>query len=146
MAQVQTLDVEPNIVQASGRGAGHNQGKTQRFVAKKLNVSQLNVEQVETLDVEPDIVKAFMRTPAVESMAVHLPLTSPRFAEMCCGTEAGSYLRLRDSCITRLRLKDLLGTVTRVKKKNKKKKNQGLHAHPRRRVHGGTSYLTQCIN
>ena len=40
------------------------------------------------------------------------------FTEMCCGTEAGSYLRLIDSCITQLiRLKDLLGPVTRVKKK-----------------------------
>jgi len=29
---------------------------------------------------------------------------------------AGSYLRLIDSCITQLRLKDLLGPVTRVKK------------------------------
>ena len=36
--------------------------------------------------------------------------------EMCCGTEAGSYLRLIDYCI---RLKDLLGPVTRVKKKKK---------------------------
>jgi len=33
--------------------------------------------------------------------------------------EAGSYLRLIDSCITLLRLKDLLGPVTRVKKKKK---------------------------
>ena len=35
---------------------------------------------------------------------------------MCCDAEAGSYF---DSCIT-LRLKDLLGTVTRVRKKNNK--------------------------
>jgi len=40
------------------------------------------------------------------------------FIEMCCGTEAGSYLRLTAFCITQLlRLKDLLGPVTRVKKK-----------------------------
>jgi len=37
---------------------------------------------------------------------------------MCCGTEAGSYLRLIDYCITQI--KDLLGPVTRVKKKKKK--------------------------
>ena len=37
---------------------------------------------------------------------------------MCCGNEAGSYLRLIDSSIT---LKDLLGPVTRVKKKKKEK-------------------------
>jgi len=36
---------------------------------------------------------------------------------MCSGSEAGSYLRLIDF---RLRLKDLLGPVTRVKKKKKK--------------------------
>jgi len=36
---------------------------------------------------------------------------------MCCGTEEGSYLRLIDS----LRLKDLLGPVTRVKKKKKER-------------------------
>ena len=44
----------------------------------------------------------------------------PAAAERCthtCGTEAGSYLRLIDSCITSLRLKDLLGPATRVKKK-----------------------------
>ena len=41
----------------------------------------------------------------------------PYFTEMCCGTEAGSYLRLIDSCITQL--KDLLGPVTRVTKKKK---------------------------
>jgi len=35
--------------------------------------------------------------------------------EMCSGSEAGSYLRLTDSCITQL--KDLLGPVTREKKK-----------------------------
>jgi len=38
---------------------------------------------------------------------------------MWCGTEAGSYLRLIDSCFTQslsLRLKDLLGPLTRVKK------------------------------
>ena len=34
-------------------------------------------------------------------------------AEMCCGTEAGSYLRLIDSCITQLTAQ---GPVTRVKK------------------------------
>jgi len=40
------------------------------------------------------------------------------FTEMCSGSEAGSDLRLIDSCITQiLRLKDLLGPVTRVKKK-----------------------------
>ena len=37
---------------------------------------------------------------------------------MCCGNEAGSYLRLIDSCITHLkRLKDLLGPVTRKEKR-----------------------------
>ena len=35
--------------------------------------------------------------------------------------EAGSYLMLIDSCITRLRLKDLLGPATRVKKRKKEK-------------------------
>ena len=34
-------------------------------------------------------------------------------------TEAGSYLRRIDSCITQLRLKVLRGPVTRVKKKNR---------------------------
>jgi len=44
---------------------------------------------------------------------------------MCTGSEAGSYLRLIDSCITHsFRLKDLIGPVTRVKKNKKKKKNQ----------------------
>jgi len=39
----------------------------------------------------------------------------------CCGTEAGSYLRLIDSFLSlSLRLKDLLVPVTRVKKKKKK--------------------------
>jgi len=37
------------------------------------------------------------------------------FTEMCCGTEADSYLRIIVSL--NLRLKDLLGPVTRVKKK-----------------------------
>ena len=37
-------------------------------------------------------------------------------------SEAGSYLRLIDSCITQLRLKDLLRPVTRVKKKKKKRR------------------------
>ena len=38
---------------------------------------------------------------------------------MCSCSEAGSYLRLIDSCITQLiRLKDRLGPVTRVKKKS----------------------------
>ena len=41
------------------------------------------------------------------------------FTEMCCGTEAGSYLRLIDSCITQLRPKDLLGPVKKVEKKKK---------------------------
>ena len=36
------------------------------------------------------------------------------------GAEAGSYLRLVDSCITQLEAQDLLGPVTRVKKKKKK--------------------------
>ena len=40
--------------------------------------------------------------------------------EVCSGSEAGSYLRLIDSCITQLKLKDLLGPVTRVKKKKRR--------------------------
>ena len=40
--------------------------------------------------------------------------------EMCCGSKAGRYLRLMDSCITQLRLKDLLEPVTRVNNKKKK--------------------------
>jgi len=35
--------------------------------------------------------------------------------EMCSGSEAGSYLRLTDSCITQLKAQ---GPVTRVKKKD----------------------------
>jgi len=43
------------------------------------------------------------------------------FTEMCSGTEAGSYLRLIDPCITQLlRRKDLLGPATRVKKKRRR--------------------------
>ena len=34
-------------------------------------------------------------------------------------TEAGSYLRLIDFCITQLKAQDLPGSVTRVKKKKK---------------------------
>ena len=34
-------------------------------------------------------------------------------------TEAGSYVRLIDSCITQLKAQDLLGPVTRAKKKKK---------------------------
>jgi len=39
---------------------------------------------------------------------------------MCSGSEAGSYLRLIDSVSLSLRLKDLLGPVTRVKKKRRR--------------------------
>jgi len=38
---------------------------------------------------------------------------------MCSGSEAGSYLRLIDFVSLSLRLKDLIGPVTRVKKKKK---------------------------
>ena len=38
--------------------------------------------------------------------------------KMCSGSETGSYLRLMDPCITQL--KDLLGPLGRVKKKEKK--------------------------
>jgi len=47
------------------------------------------------------------------------PRARPSLAtEMCCGTEADSYLRLIDSCITQFKAQ---GPVTRVKKKKKKK-------------------------
>jgi len=42
------------------------------------------------------------------------------FTEMCSGSEAGSYLRLIDSCIPQLKAQRPLGPVTRVKKKKKK--------------------------
>jgi len=46
---------------------------------------------------------------------------------LCCGNEAGSYLRLIDSCITQLKAQGpALGPVTRVKKKKKKKNGAPL--------------------
>ena len=44
------------------------------------------------------------------------------FTEMCCGSEAGSYLRLIDSCVTQLRLKDLLGPVPSESKEEEEEK------------------------
>ena len=38
------------------------------------------------------------------------------FTEMCSSSKAGSYLRLIGSCSLSLRLKDLVGPVTRVNK------------------------------
>jgi len=43
----------------------------------------------------------------------HLSNASP---VMCSGTEAGSYFRRIDSCITQLKAQGPLGPVTRVKK------------------------------
>ena len=43
---------------------------------------------------------------------------------MCSGSQAGSYLRLIDSCITQLKAQGLSGPVTRLKKKRQKKKKK----------------------
>jgi len=51
----------------------------------------------------------------VALLVQHARVRNNHFTEMCCGTEAGSYLRLIVSLS--IRLKDLLGPVTRVKKK-----------------------------
>ena len=45
---------------------------------------------------------------------------------MCSGSEMSSYLRFINSCITQLKVKDLLGSVTRV---NKKKIRSGSCLH-----------------
>jgi hypothetical protein len=39
---------------------------------------------------------------------------------MCCGTEAGSYLRLVDPCFTQLKAQGSQGPVTRVKKRKER--------------------------
>ena len=57
--------------------------------------------------------------PPVDPEAGLSSLKNNHFTEMCCGTEAGSYLRLIDSCITQLKAQRPLGPVTRVKKKKK---------------------------
>jgi len=38
------------------------------------------------------------------SLSTSSQLENNHFTEMCCGTEAGSYLRLTDSCITQLKV------------------------------------------
>jgi len=43
--------------------------------------------------------------------------SGPHFTEMCCGTEAGSYLRLIDSCITQLKAHGPSRTCNEIKKK-----------------------------
>ena len=58
---------------------------------------------------------------------------------MCSGSEAGSYLRLIDCCILSLRLKHLLGPVTRVKKKKKKTSAAEVNDH-------NSSLTTSCAD
>ena len=52
-----------------------------------------------------------------------------RFMSLCCGHETGPYLRLTDPCITHFRLKDIVGPVMRVKKKQKKKQDAPVGAN-----------------
>ena len=48
------------------------------------------------------------------------------FTEMCCGTEAGSYLRRIDSCITQLKAQGPSGTCNESKEKEEKLRGGGL--------------------
>ena len=57
------------------------------------------------------------RTPIAGRARLQPVSSGSDFTKMCSGSEAGSYLRLTDSCITQLKAKDLLGPVTRLKKK-----------------------------
>ena len=48
------------------------------------------------------------------------------FTEMCCGTEAGSYLRLIDSCITQLKAQRPSTTCIESKQEEKKRNRWGV--------------------
>jgi len=52
------------------------------------------------------------------------------FTEMCCGTEAGSYLRLIDSCITHLKAQRPSRTCNERKEEEKKKSVNGAKQEP----------------
>ena len=64
------------------------------------------------------------------------PCRSQDRLEMCCGTEAGAYLRLIDSCITQLEAQVPLGPVTRVIKKKKRQTGGRWRKHRERRGRG----------
>ena len=51
--------------------------------------------------------------------------TNDYFTEMCCGTEAGAYLRLIDSCITQLKAQGPSRTCNESKEEEKEE-----HLHP----------------
>ena len=61
-------------------------------------------------------------------------------------TEAGSYLRLIDFVSLNLRLKDLLGPVTRVKKKKKLSSLPGRSSFRSRKKHGSDVCLQNGSN
>ena len=54
-----------------------------------------------------------------------LQFKNNHFIEMCCGTEAGSYLRLIDSCMTQLKAQGPSGTCDERKEEKKKYQAQG---------------------
>jgi len=66
------------------------------------------------------------------------------FTEMCGGTEAGSYLRLIDSCITQLKAQGPARTCNESKEKKKKKKSPGRVLESRR-PHGSRAGALTCV-
>ena len=53
------------------------------------------------------------------------------FTEMCCGTEAGSYLRLTDSCITQLKALGPARTCNESKEEEEKVQGSGFGVEDR---------------
>ena len=58
------------------------------------------------------------------------------FTGMCCGTEAGSYLRLIDSCVTQLRAQGPSRTCNQSKEEKKDSRTSDIRACGRREVAG----------
>ena len=48
---------------------------------------------------------------------------------MCCGTEAGSYLRLIDSCITQFKVQGPSRTCNESKEEEEEVENRGVGEH-----------------
>ena len=65
------------------------------------------------------------------------------WSEMCCGTEAGSYLRLIDSCITQLKAQGCYRTCN--ESKEEEKKVRALTPNHRRKAHPSMSDCPLCV-